>query len=106
MRRGRHPPGVGAWPGGRAAPPGNSTGNHVADITMTDTFRDGCRKFGITDDMLRWSLERSGVRPKQLLTIDTTTSSRNYRVHYVNQADEKKWVHLFIVPPAAQEAFH
>jgi hypothetical protein len=76
----------------------------VADLNMTDAFRDGCRKFGITDEMLDWSLERSGVRPKQLLSIDTTTSARNYRVHYVNQADEKKWVHLFVVPPEAREA--
>jgi len=73
---------------------------------MTEAFREGCRKLGVTEEALRWSLERSGVAPKELLSIDTTTSARNFRVHYVNQADEKKWVHLFVVPvvPAAGPA--
>jgi hypothetical protein len=72
----------------------------VSDLNMSEEFRAGCAKLGITEDLLRWSLERSGLAAKELLTIDTTTSSRNYRISYVNEAGEKKWAHLFIVPGA------
>jgi hypothetical protein len=69
---------------------------------MSDAFREGCEKYGITDEMLAWSLERSGIEPQELLSIDTTTSSRNYRVCYLNRAGEKKWVHLlFVQAPSA-----
>jgi len=72
----------------------------VSDLNMSEEFRAGCAKLGITEDLLRWSLGRSGLAVKELLTIDTTTSSRNYRISYVNQEGEKKWAHLFIVPGA------
>lgn len=79
-------------------------GFEVADLNMTEEFRAGCEKFGITDEMLAWSMKRSGIEPGELLSIDTTTSSRNYRVCYLNKAGEKKWVHLFVARPSAAEA--
>jgi len=69
---------------------------------MSEEFRAGCAKLGITEDLLRWSVERSGLQPKELLSIDTTTSARNYRISYVNTEGERKWAHLFMVPGAPQ----
>jgi len=71
---------------------------------MTEAFREGCRKFGVTEEMLAWSMQRSDIHPKELLSIDTTTSSRNFRVCYLNQAGDRKWVHLFLVPPPREAA--
>lgn len=67
---------------------------------MSEDFRAGCAKLGIGEDLLRWSLTRSGLAVRELLTIDTTTSARNYRISYLNQAGERKWAHLFMVPGA------
>lgn len=76
----------------------------MAELNMSDAFREGCAKFGITEEMLEFSLQRSDLHPAELLTVDTTTSSRNFRVAYVNQAGERKWVHLFMIPERPAEA--
>lgn len=68
-------------------------------INMSEKFRAGCEKFGITDDLIASALERSALTPEELLTIDTTTSDRNFKVSYLNKAGEKKWIHLFMVVP-------
>ena len=76
----------------------------MEDINMSEEFRAGCEKFGITDDLVEAALERSALTPQELLTIDTTTSERNFKVSYLNQAGEKKWIHLFMVVPKAAAA--
>ncbi|MFQ5509899.1 MAG: hypothetical protein ACE5FN_11280 [Leptospirillia bacterium] len=76
---------------------------NLSGIDLSSEFRDGCANFGITDESLSFALTRSDLHPRELLSIDTTTSSRNFRVAYTNKAGEKKWAHLFLVPktPAA-----
>ena len=64
---------------------------------MSDAFRAGCAELGITEEMLKESLERSKLNPTELLTITTTTSPRNFSVSYCNPAGETKWTHLFMV---------
>ncbi len=74
----------------------------MTDLNMSEAFRAGCEKFGITEVLLRAALTRSNLNPSELMTIETTTSSRNFRVSYHNKAGEPKWAHLFVVvPPAA-----
>lgn len=73
----------------------------MAELNMSDGFRASCRELGVTNEMLRQSLGRSNLEPAELLTIDTTTSSRNFRVSYRNKAGETKWIHLFMVVAAA-----
>ncbi|MDH5527590.1 MAG: hypothetical protein OEY97_09820 [Nitrospirota bacterium] len=65
--------------------------------TMSEEFRAGCEQFGITDEVLEFALKRSDLSPRELLSIDTTTSARNFRVAYLNKAGERKWTHLFMV---------
>lgn len=65
---------------------------------MSEEFRTGCARFGVGEDLLRWSVERSGLNPVELLTIDTTTSARNFRISYTNQDGARKWAHLFLAP--------
>ncbi len=76
----------------------------MEDINMSEKFRSGCKKFGITDDIVEAALTRSALTPEELLTIDTTTSDRNFKVSYLNKAGEKKWIHLFMVVPKAAVA--
>lgn len=80
----------------------------MAELNMSDAFREGCAKFGITEEMLQFSLQRSDLHPEELLSIDTTTSSRNFRVAYRNKAGEQKWIHLFMIPerPAEEAEAH
>lgn len=73
----------------------------MANLNMTEAFRARCTELGITEEQLHQSLTRSGLSPAELLTIDTTTSARNFRVSYRNKAGETKWAHLFMVAHAA-----
>ncbi len=75
----------------------------MTDLSMSEAFRAGCEKLGVTEHLLEASLKRSGLNPLELLSIDTTTSSRNFRVSYTNKAGETKWAHLFMVIPAVEE---
>lgn len=76
----------------------------MADLNMSDTFREACEALGITEELLAASLKRSNLTPQELLTIDDTTSPRNFRVSYLNKAGEKKWIHLFMVIPGHNKA--
>jgi hypothetical protein len=76
----------------------------VSDLNMSEEFRAGCVKLGIGEEVLRWSLSRSGLAVKELLTIGTTTSARNYRISYLNAEGEPKWAHLFMMPGAPPPA--
>ncbi|MDH4228441.1 MAG: hypothetical protein OEW11_01690 [Nitrospirota bacterium] len=72
------------------------------ELNMSDEFRAGCQRMGVTEEMLAAALRRSDLSPEELLSIDTTTSARNFRVAYRNKAGEKKWAHLFMVTEAAR----
>jgi hypothetical protein len=74
----------------------------MADLNMSEAFRAGCEKLRISDAALQAGLQRSQLTPAELLTIDETSSSRNFKVSYVNKAGETKWVHLFMVPGPVQ----
>ncbi len=75
----------------------------MTDLSMSEAFRAGCKELRVTEALLKESLKRSGLNPSELLSIDVTTSSRNFRVSYTNKAGETKWTHLFMVVPPVEE---
>jgi len=70
----------------------------MADVNMSEAFQTGCEKFRLSNDAVVAGLGRSQLVPQELLSIDETSSSRNFKVSYLNKAGETKWIHLFMVP--------